>query len=745
VETAFFCGNCGAPREPGSKNFCLRCGAPVSRRKISESLESVAAPPPAAPIVAPSVSAEASDDASAAPAVAASATPVPVVAASATAEPPVAPSTPPAQPASQLATAGVTQRERPLWLVATLTIATLGVYFPFWLGFTWSEMRRTGRALVARPLWHALGSLVPVYGLYRLGLHAAAIRAIDPAGPASRVRRSGFVAAGILAGIIANVANQTAGPAYVIWSMTAAAVLAAMAVEGQRALNAQWRATLPAAARDTSVRPRDGLALAAGLLAVALVVIGNASFGFRVSPLTSSAAAVLTGPQIAAIGRDVTVLIEVSDANGSGVYLGNGLVLSAAHVVLGSGTPTISFREKKVAPAKIVSVDAADDLALLEVSGLDEAGAQGVRWGDATLLRAGDPLFVFGYPITGFTTTSGIVSGLKSLGKTTYVQTDAAVNHGNSGGPFLNQYGQLVAIADFIVTNSTGLNFGVSSSTAKPFSDAPKRIDLTGVSSACQVRETQPESYKAAIALRGKLRAAVREFPPFATKTSSGRWEGFESDLVREIAKDLFGLTDARVDQCIDFVGTTVDTRVSSVAQGRTDVMIAGLPTGDSGLTQVSVTNAYYTPALLAIVKSTSPITTLAALNGRSVCLPAGVSYEPLLRARGVTSAQISTLDSSLACLQAVDAGRFDAFATSDNILANLNIKSRGFRPLDPIVTGHIQPYVIAVPKGHSDFTSYVNGVISDITRAGVWKRLYDTHVRPQLGTDHPGPGEVTQ
>jgi len=118
-------------------------------------------------------------------------------------------------------------------------------------------------------------------------------------------------------------------------------------------------------------------------------------------------------------------------------------------------------------------VSEGDDLALVTVSGLDRAGAVPLRWGRVEDLRLGAQLTVVGYPsVVGLTVTQGIFSGMKRVASTDLVQTDAAVNPGNSGGPVLTSLGELVAIAVFTIRGTTGLNFGVAATTARAFAES---------------------------------------------------------------------------------------------------------------------------------------------------------------------------------------------------------------------------------------------------------------------------------
>lgn len=167
------------------------------------------------------------------------------------------------------------------------------------------------------------------------------------------------------------------------------------------------------------------------------------------------------------------MLIFYPSGHGSGVYLGAGRVLTAAHVVAGRGPFSISFRDRLIGTAGLERIDAADDLATLTIAGLDAAGATPLAWGDVHQLRLGEPIVVAGYPSeVGFTITQGVFSGLKHEGGTEYVQTDAAVNPGNSGGPLVNSAGELVGIADWKVFNAQGLGFAVAASNARLFSES---------------------------------------------------------------------------------------------------------------------------------------------------------------------------------------------------------------------------------------------------------------------------------
>jgi serine protease Do len=150
---------------------------------------------------------------------------------------------------------------------------------------------------------------------------------------------------------------------------------------------------------------------------------------------------------------------------GSGFVIdAQGYVLTNAHVVAGSDDVTLRLpRDKREYKAKVVGADPQTDVALLKV---EATGLPTAPVGDSSKLRAGEWVVAIGSPF-GFanTITAGIVSATeRSLPDETYVpfiQTDVAVNPGNSGGPLLNTRGEVIGINSQIYSRTGGYQ-GVS-------------------------------------------------------------------------------------------------------------------------------------------------------------------------------------------------------------------------------------------------------------------------------------------
>ena len=169
---------------------------------------------------------------------------------------------------------------------------------------------------------------------------------------------------------------------------------------------------------------------------------------------------------------DATVLVETDKGTGSGVVLGAGGVVTSYHVVEGAARVTVRFADQRSAPAQVVRVDRRRDLALLAVPTTEAP----VPLGDTEGLQPGAPLLAVGYPLSSVigsrsaSVTRGAFSGLWRSGDDTwFVQTDTAVNPGNSGGPLLDGQGRVVGLVTFGVPQAVGLNYAVGANEVRVF------------------------------------------------------------------------------------------------------------------------------------------------------------------------------------------------------------------------------------------------------------------------------------
>ena len=170
----------------------------------------------------------------------------------------------------------------------------------------------------------------------------------------------------------------------------------------------------------------------------------------------------------------VVVLTDLGDGSasvGTGVlFTRDGYLLTNYHVVEGGQECTVALDSGRGYEAKYVAGDADSDLAVLKVDGQDLPAAV---FGDSDLLAVGDKVYAIGNPLgveLRGTLTDGIVSAIERdvevEGRTmTLLQTNAALNSGNSGGPLINEYGQVVGINTIKMTSRyssvEGLGFAI--------------------------------------------------------------------------------------------------------------------------------------------------------------------------------------------------------------------------------------------------------------------------------------------
>ncbi len=172
-----------------------------------------------------------------------------------------------------------------------------------------------------------------------------------------------------------------------------------------------------------------------------------------------------------------------SESTGTGVILSSdGYIVTNCHVVENATAVEVIFDDGSKQPAQIIGMDSISDLAVLHtgISGLTPA-----EFGDSSALRVGDSVVAIGDPLgiaLRGTMTDGIVSAINrdisADGRTmTLIQTNAALNSGNSGGPLLNCYGQVVGIntmkiGDYMSSAGVeGLGFAIPSTTVKEIVD----------------------------------------------------------------------------------------------------------------------------------------------------------------------------------------------------------------------------------------------------------------------------------
>lgn len=227
-------------------------------------------------------------------------------------------------------------------------------------------------------------------------------------------------------------------------------------------------------------------------------------------------------------------------AVGSGFIIDrSGLVITNNHVVDGAAKVAITFSDGTKRTAKVLGRDAKTDIAVLQIEG--GGNFQPIEWGNSDSIRVGESVFAVGSPFgLGNTVTSGIVSARgREIGAGPYddfLQVDAAINTGNSGGPLFDPTGRVVGVNTAIFSPSggnVGIGFAIPSRLAQNI--ARQIVDTGEVTRGyigVGLQEISPPIAHA-LGLKQAAGALVAQVEPGSPAAASGLQSG---DVVRRFA-----------------------------------------------------------------------------------------------------------------------------------------------------------------------------------------------------------------
>lgn len=251
------------------------------------------------------------------------------------------------------------------------------------------------------------------------------------------------------------------------------------------------------------------------------------------APLPPPPTATLSIEDIISRAMPAVVLVETPGGRGSGFYVRPDTILTNVHVVENNNVVTLRRGDGTSVSARVESRAPAYDIAVLKVLSPSSDQAT-IPLGDAASLRQGQDVIVIGSPLGLLqnTVTRGIVSALRRSGITTLVQTDAAVNPGNSGGPVLDRTGAAIGITTMSFREAQGLNFAVSIDHARSILEGHAPPTATTMNNAASgIRNFSPTVGSEADAARAEglrqLEGSLDELARAAT-TFDVEWQRFK-------------------------------------------------------------------------------------------------------------------------------------------------------------------------------------------------------------------------
>ncbi|HQZ33190.1 MAG TPA: glutamate ABC transporter substrate-binding protein [Ilumatobacteraceae bacterium] len=245
-------------------------------------------------------------------------------------------------------------------------------------------------------------------------------------------------------------------------------------------------------------------------------------------------------------------------------------------------------------------------------------------------------------------------------------------------------------------------------------------------------------STMAAIRDRGALRIGVSADTLLfgARNPLTGKIEGFDIDMLKEVAKAIFGVDDAVAYNYLDFVVIPYSQRLPKLRNGDVDIVAHTMTINCVRWQQIAFSSEYYRSGQRVLVDVTSQFGSIDELDaaGATVCVPDGsTNLENLAAYPGLTVVALPDVSD---CLVALQAGEVQAITGDDTVMAGLNKQD----PATAVVGDKFsfEPYGLGMPTEHVDFVKFVNALLEEMRTDGRWQSIYDRWLLATLGAQTP-------
>lgn len=184
-------------------------------------------------------------------------------------------------------------------------------------------------------------------------------------------------------------------------------------------------------------------------------------------------------------------VVTSGNSLGSGFAVGENCIITNAHVLENPNKVVLTTYAGETHSAYLVGYDQDKDIAVL---GVKDAKFTPLTIADYNALNTGDDVYAIGAPKSmAYTLTKGVISAKeREIGKYKYIQTDAAINEGNSGGPLLNDEGNVIGVNTLKMSNSEGIGLAIPMTMVSDFLKSLNiELDENGNVSETIIQETQ--------------------------------------------------------------------------------------------------------------------------------------------------------------------------------------------------------------------------------------------------------------
>jgi polar amino acid transport system substrate-binding protein len=251
-------------------------------------------------------------------------------------------------------------------------------------------------------------------------------------------------------------------------------------------------------------------------------------------------------------------------------------------------------------------------------------------------------------------------------------------------------------------------------------------------------------TFMATIQQRGRLIVGVDQNTLLMgyLNPQDGQIEGFDIDMLRQVARAIFGDDGKNMTTRLQFTAISSAQRIPFVQNDTVDIVADTMTVNCDRDTKVSFSSVYYDAGQKVLVRDDSPITSSADLGGKRTCAAAGSTSIANVLDVSKTGASSPAIPVEVTdwtdCLVALQSGTIDAISTDDTILAGLKAQD----PSTKIVGNQAgakftdEPYGMAIKLSHPEFVRFVNGVLEQIRTNTTWAKIY----QQWLGTPVPAP-----
>jgi polar amino acid transport system substrate-binding protein len=255
---------------------------------------------------------------------------------------------------------------------------------------------------------------------------------------------------------------------------------------------------------------------------------------------------------------------------------------------------------------------------------------------------------------------------------------------------------------------------------AAPDTSCNPRASLKPAGALPQPGHMPAGSYMAEIQKKGRLVLGTsQDTLLFSSRNPfTGKVEGFDVDMGRQIAEAIFGNPDKIQIKVIPY-----DKRVSSAADGSVDIVADTMTANCARWKDVNFSSIYYEAGQRVLVSSDSPAKRIEDLGGKKVCAASGSTS--LGNIGKIASKPIPVAKATFGdCLVAFQQNEVEAISTDDTILAGMAAQDPYAKVVGPKFTQ--EPYGMAMSKDHPEFTQFVNAVLAKNRANGTWTATYN-------------------